>query len=162
MSATPDPTAGANPLGELAKFAMAATERNTALARNWSDTLLATLKEQSDEARAGLSTLTGALEAMERTLTSQEETNRAMRDSLDAYRQIVERYAAMHERTAKMVQTAVNDLTAAGQGQMDAAKALLLPQKAATSAAEPFTQMMQAWIDAFPSFGGDKGDTRSS
>ena len=85
MSGTmPDPAAGANPFGELAKFALAATERNTALARNWSEALLTTLKEQSEEARASLSTLTAALQAMERTLTSQEETNRAMRESLDA------------------------------------------------------------------------------
>ena len=34
---TPDPAAGANPFGELAKFALAATERNMALARSWSD-----------------------------------------------------------------------------------------------------------------------------
>ena len=91
---------------------------------------------------------------MERTLTSQEETNRAMRESLDAYKQIVDRYAAMHERTARLVQTAVDDLTSAGQGQMDAAKAMLMPQTAAstaaTAASEPFTQMMQTWIDAFP------------
>ena len=40
---TPDPAAGANPLGELAKFALAATERNMALARSWSDALLTTL-----------------------------------------------------------------------------------------------------------------------
>ena len=135
MSGTmPDPAAGANPFGELAKFALAATERNTALARNWSDTLLTTLKEQSDEARSALATLTAALEAMERTLTSQEETNRAMRESLDAYRQIIDRYAAMHERTARLVQTAVDDLKAAGEGQMEAAKAMLLPPAAATAA----------------------------
>jgi hypothetical protein len=41
MSGTmPDPAAGFNPFGELAKFALAATERNMALARNWSDALL--------------------------------------------------------------------------------------------------------------------------
>ena len=37
---TPDPAVGANPFGELAKFALAATERNMALARSWSDALL--------------------------------------------------------------------------------------------------------------------------
>ena len=53
MSGTmPDPAAGFNPFGELAKFALAATERNMALARNWSDALLTTLKEQSG-GRAG-------------------------------------------------------------------------------------------------------------
>ena len=72
----PDPGAGANPFGELAKFALSATERNTTLARNWSDALLTTLKEQSDDARAALTTLTASLEAMERALASQEETNR--------------------------------------------------------------------------------------
>ena len=58
-----DPPSGANPFGELAKFALAATERNMALARNWSDALLTTLKEQSEDARANLTTLTAALEA---------------------------------------------------------------------------------------------------
>ena len=51
---TPDPAAGANPFGELAKFALAATERNMALARSWSDALLTTLKEQSEDAQATL------------------------------------------------------------------------------------------------------------
>ena len=83
MSGTmPDPASGANPFAELAKFALAATERNMALARDWSNALLTTLKEQSEDARANLTTLTAALEAMERTLTSQEETNRALRQSL--------------------------------------------------------------------------------
>ena len=163
MSGTmPDPAAGANPFGELAKFALAATERNTALARNWSEALLTTLKEQSEEARASLSTLTAALQAMERTLTSQEETNRAMRESLDVYRQIVDRYATMQERTARLVQTAVDDLKAAGEGQMDAARALLMPQAGATAATEPFTQMMQPWLDAFSRFGGESAGPRSS
>jgi chromosome segregation ATPase len=164
MSGTmPDPAAGANPFGELAKFALAATERHTALARNWSDALLTTLKEQSEEARANLTTLTAALEAMERTLTSQEETNRAMRQSLEAYRQLVDRYAATQEGTSRLVQTAVDDLKAAGEGQMEAARALLMPPTGATAATEPFTQMMQAWIDAFTRFsGGGTADPQSS
>ena len=111
MSGTmPDPAAGFNPFGELAKFALAATERNMALARNWSDALLTTLKEQSEDARAILTTLNASLEAMDRTLTSQEETNRALRQSLEGYRQLVDRYAAAQERTARLVQTAVDDL----------------------------------------------------
>ena len=158
----PDPAAGANPFGELAKFALAATERNSALARNWSDALLTTLKEQSEEARASLASLTASLEAMEQTLTSQEHTNRAMRESLDAYRQIVDRYAAMQERTARLVQTAVDDLKVAGEGQMQAARALLVPPTGATAATEPFTQMMQPWIDAFSRFGGESAGPRSS
>jgi hypothetical protein len=83
---TPDPADGANPFGELAKFALAATERNMALARSWSDALLATLKEQSEDAQANLTTLAASLEAMERVLASQEETNRALRQSLEGYR----------------------------------------------------------------------------
>ena len=102
---TPDPAAGANPFGELAKFALAATERNMALARSWSDALLTTLKEQSEDARATLTTLAASLEAMERALASQEETNRALRQSLEGYRQIVDRYATAQERTAGLVQT---------------------------------------------------------
>ena len=113
---TPDPAAGANPFFELAKFALAATERNMALARSWSDALLTTLKEQSEDARANLTTLTASLEAMERTLTSQEETNRALRQSLEGYRQLVDRYAAAQERTARLVQTAVDDLTGGRRG----------------------------------------------
>ena len=58
-----DPVAGANPFADLAKFALAATERNTALARNWSDALLTTLKDQSEDARATLTTLSASLEA---------------------------------------------------------------------------------------------------
>jgi ABC-type transporter Mla subunit MlaD len=157
-----DPAAAANPFGELAKFALAATERNTALARNWSDALLTTLKEQSEEARASLTTLTAALEAMERTLASQEETNRAIRHSLESYRQLVDSYAATQERTARLVQSAVDDLKAAGEGQMEAARALLMPPTAAAGT-EPFTQMIQAWIDAFTRFsGGGAADPRSS
>jgi chromosome segregation ATPase len=149
-----DPPSGANPFGELAKFALAATERNMALARNWSDALLTTLKEQSEDARANLTTLTAALEAMERTLISQEETNRALRQSLEGYRQLVDRYAATQERTARLVQTAVDDLKASGEGQMEAARALLTPPTVATAATEPFMQMMQAWTDAFARFSG--------
>ena len=163
---TPDPAAGANPFGELAKFALAATERNMALARSWSDALLTTLKEQSEDARATLTTLAAALEAMERALASQEETNRALQQSLEGYRQIVDRYAAAQERTARLVQTAVDDLKAAGEGQMEAARALLRPPTWATGAAgatEPFTPMMQAWTDAFTRFsGGRTADPRSS
>src|ERR1700751_2666402 len=98
-----DPAAAANPFGELAKFALAATERNTALARNWSDALLTTVKEQSEEALPTLTTLTPALEPMERTLASQEETNRAIRHSLESYRQLVDSYAATPQRTARLV-----------------------------------------------------------
>ena len=75
------------------------------------------------------------------------------------------RYAAAQERTARLVQTAVDDLRAAGEGQMEAAKALLTPPTWATGAAatEPFTQMMQAWTDAFTRFsGGGTADPRSS
>jgi ABC-type transporter Mla subunit MlaD len=164
MSGTmPDPRSAANPLGELAKFALAATERNMTLARNWSDAVLTTLKEQSDDARANLTTLTATLEAMERTLTSQEETNRALRQSLEGYRQLVEGYAAAQERTARLVQSSVDDLKAAGQGQMEAARALLTPPAAAAAATEPFTQVMQAWTDAFTRFsGGRTADPRSS
>ena len=73
---TPDPAAGANPFGELAKFALAATERNMALARSWSDALLATLKEQSEDAQANLTTLAASLEAMERVLGGQDRRRR--------------------------------------------------------------------------------------
>jgi chromosome segregation ATPase len=124
---TPDPAAVANPFGELAKFALAATERNMALARSWSDMLLTTLKEQSEDARANLTTLAASLEAMERALASQEETNRALRQSLEGFRQVVDRYAEAQERTAGLVQSAVDDLKAAGEGQMEAARALLTP-----------------------------------
>ena len=129
---TPDPADGANPFGELAKFALAATERNIALARSWSDALLATLKEQSEGAQANLTTLAASLEAMERVLASQEETNRALRQSLEGYREIIDRYAAAQERTAQLVQSAVDDLKAAGEGQMEAARALLTPPTWAT------------------------------
>jgi hypothetical protein len=157
-----DPAAAANPFGELARVALAATERNTALARNWSNALLTTLKEQSEAALANLRTMTAALEAMERTLTSQEETNRAMRQSLESYRQLVDSYAATQERTARLVQSAVDDLKAAGEGQMEAARALLMPPTGAAAGTEPFTQMMQAWIDAFTRFsGGGAADPRS-
>src|SRR5258708_15256676 len=94
------PGAAAHPFGELAKFALAATERNTALARNWSDALLTTLKEQSEEARASLTTLTAALEAMERTLASQEQTNPAIRHSLQSDRQLLHRHPGPPARTA--------------------------------------------------------------
>lgn len=163
---TPDPAAGANPFGELAKFALAATERNMALARSWSDALLTTLKEQSEDARTTLTTLAASLEAMERALASQEETNRALRQSLEGYREIVDRYVAAQERTARLVQTAVDDLKAAGEEQMEAARALLTPPTwptGATAAAEPFTQMMKAWTDAFTRFsGGRTADPPSS
>jgi len=154
----PDPGAGANPFTELAKFALSATERNTALARNWSDALLTTLKDQSEDARATLTTLASALEAMERALVSQEETNRALRQSLEGYRQLVDHYATAQEPTARMVQGAVDDLKAAGEGQMEAARALLSPPAWATGAtsAEPFTQLMQTWTDAFTRFSGGR------
>jgi ABC-type transporter Mla subunit MlaD len=148
----PDPPSAANPIGELAKFALGATERNMTLARNWSDAVLTTLKEQSDDVRANLTALTATLEAMERTLTSQEETNRALRQSLEGYRQLVEGYAAAQERTARLVQSSVDDLKAAGQGQMEAARALLTPPTGVAAATEPFTQMMQA--DTFARFSG--------
>jgi len=160
---TPDPAAGANPFADLAKFALAATERNTALARNWSDALLTTLKDQSEDARATLTTLSASLEAMERALASQEETNRALRQSLEGYRQLVDRYAGAQERTARLVQSAVDDLKAAGEGQMAAARALLSPPAWATgttTSTEPFTQLMQTWTDAFTRFsGGRTADT---
>jgi chromosome segregation ATPase len=164
MSATtPEPGAGFNPFGELAKFALATTERNMTLARSWSDALLTTLKEQSEDARASLTTLAASLDAMERALTSQEETNRALRQSLEGYRQLVDRYAAAQERTAELVQSAVDNLKAAGEGQMEAARALLTPPTGATAATEPFTQVMQAWTDAFTRFGGGRtADPRSS
>lgn len=51
-------------------------------------------------------------------LASQEETNRALGQRLEGYRQIIDRYAAAHEGTARLVQTSVDDLKAAGDGQM--------------------------------------------
>ena len=166
MSATtPDPAA-ANPFSELAKFALAATEHNIALAQGWSDALLTTLKEQSEDARTALTTLAASLEAMERALVSQEETNRALRQSLEGYRQIIDRYAAAQERTARLVQSSVDDLKAAGDGQMEAARALLTPPTWATgptAATDPFTQMIKAWTEAFTRISGQRTtDPRSS
>lgn len=163
---TPDPTALPNPFNELAKFAQAATERNMALARNWSDTLLTSVKDQSEDARTTLTTLAASLEAMERALASQEETNRALRQSLEGYRNIIDRYAAAQERTARLVQTSVDDLKAAGESQIEAARALLTPPTwttGSTAPAEPFTQIMNAWIEAFTRLAGDRtADPRSS
>lgn len=154
---TPDPTAEPNPFGELASLAVAATERNMTLARSWSDTLLTTLKEQSEDARTTLTALTASLAAMERALVSQEETNRALRESLEGYREIVDRYVAASERTARLVETAIDDLKAGGDRQLEAARALLMPSAWAagqTEAAEPFTQMLKAWTDAFTRISG--------
>ena len=100
--ATPDPIAGHNPSSELSKFALAATERNMALTRSWSDALLTTLKEQAENTRTTLKTLAASLEAMERALASQEETNRALRQSLEGYRQIIDRYAAAGTRADRL------------------------------------------------------------
>ena len=137
-----------NPFGGLAEFVLAATDRNMALTTRWSDSLLTMLTDQSEDARSTLSALTDSLEAMERVLTSQEETNRALRLSLQGYRQIVDRYVAAQERTARLVQACVDDLKAAGNGQMEAAKALLTP--AAWSApSEAAAQMMAMWATAF-------------
>lgn len=160
MSETsPDPAAGTNPFGELVKFALAATERNTSMAQSWSDALLTTFKEQSEDAHATLAALAASLEAMERALVSQEETNRALRQSLEGYRQLVDRYAAAQERTTRLAQGAVDDLKAAGQGQMEATRALLsLPTWAtgAQTATEPFTQVLQAWAEAYNRFSGGR------
>lgn len=155
----PNPTVGSDPFSQLASLAMAATEHNIALARNWSDTLLTTLKEQSEDARATLTTLTASLQAMERALVSQEETNRALRQSLEGYREIVDRYAAASERTTRLVETAIGDLTAAGEQQLAAAKVLLMPAKWTSGpmeAAEPFTKMIKAWTDAFAHISGGR------
>ena len=84
---------------------------------------------------------------------------------VDLEMELNRRYAAAQERTARLVQTVVDDLRAAGEGQMEAAKALLTPPPWATGAAatEPFTQMMQAWTDAFTRFSrGPSADPRSS
>lgn len=153
-----DAASGGNPFAEVAKFGLAATERNMGLARNWSDLLLTTLKEQAEDAQANLNTLSASLIAMERALVSQEETNQALRESLEGYRQTVDRYTAAQERTTKMVQTAVDDLKAAGEGQMEAARALLKPAGGVSAAAEPFTQMMRVWTDAFKRFSGKSAD----
>jgi hypothetical protein len=162
----PEPAAAANPFGELAKFALAASEHNMALARRWSDTLLTTVKEQSEDARATVTTLAASLEAMERALAAQEETNRALRQTLEGYREIVDRYVAAQERTARLVQSAVDDLMAAGEQQMKTAGALLTPPTWPTdamTATEPFAQMMKAWTDTFTRFtGGQTPDPRSS
>ena len=124
---TPDPAAGANPFGELAKFALAATERNMALARSWSDALLTTLKEQSEDVRAPKRPWPPRWRRWSGRWPARRATTRALRQSLEGYRQLVDRYAAAQERTARLVQTAVDDLKAAGEGQMEAATALLTP-----------------------------------
>jgi hypothetical protein len=162
---TPDPTAEPNPFGELASLAVAATERNMTLTRSWSDTLLTTLKEQSEDARTTLTALTASLEAMERALVSQEETNRALRESLEGYREIVDRYVAASERTARLVETAIDDLKTGGERQLEAARALLMPSAwatAPTEAAEPFTQMIKAWTDAFTRISGGRATDSQS
>jgi hypothetical protein len=91
---TPDPAAGAKLFSKLAGFAQEATERNMALARSWSDALLTTLKEQSQDARTTPTIPAASLEAMERALASQEETTRVLRQGVEGCRQIVDRYAA--------------------------------------------------------------------
>ncbi|WP_157680306.1 hypothetical protein [Mycobacterium dioxanotrophicus] len=142
QGSTPDPYGG------MAEFLLASTERNMALARRWSDSLLTTFADQSEDARATLSTLTASLEAMERVLASQEETNRALRLSLQGYRQIVDRYLTAQERTARLVQTSVDDLKTAGDSQMEAAKALLTPS-AWSAPTEAVAQLMSMWAGAF-------------
>jgi ABC-type transporter Mla subunit MlaD len=147
--ATPDPKPGANPFGEMVKLAVAAQERSMKVAQSWSDALLTTLKEQSEDSRANLATLASSLKAMERALESQEETNRAIRQSLEGYREILDRFTAAQERSTRLVQTAVDDLKTATEGQLQAARALLTPPAAVTATAEPFTGMLQAWNEAF-------------
>jgi|SRR5690349_14100713 hypothetical protein len=138
-----------NPFGGLADYLLAATDRNMALTSRWSDSLLKMLTDQSEEARSTLSALTASLEAMERVLTSQEETNRALRLSLQGYRQIVDRYVAAQERTARLVQASVDDLKAAGDSQMQAAKALIPPSTTWSPPADAVAQMMAMWATAF-------------
>jgi hypothetical protein len=147
--AQPDPKPGANPFGEMVKLAVAAQERSLKVAQSWSDALLTTLKEQSEDSRANLATLSSSLGAMERAVASQEETNRAIRQSLEGYREILDRFTAAQERSSRLVQTAVDDLKAATQGQLEAARALLTPPPAVAATAEPFTEMLQAWNAAF-------------
>jgi hypothetical protein len=136
---------GANPFGELVKLTVAAQERSMQLAQGWSDALLTTLKDASEDSRANLATLSSSLGAMEKALESQEETNKAIRRSLEGYREIVERYAAAQERTARLVQDAVDDLKKATQGQLEAARAFMTPPAAVAASAEPFTEMLNAW-----------------
>jgi ABC-type transporter Mla subunit MlaD len=147
--ATPDPERGANPFSEMVRLAVAAQERSLNVAQSWSDTLLATLKEQSEDSRASLATLAASLKAMERALESQEETNRAIRQSLEGYRDILDRFAAAQERSARLVQTAVDTLRTATEGQLEAARAMLSPPPGVAAAAEPFNQMLEAWNTAF-------------
>jgi hypothetical protein len=54
---------------------------------------------------------------MVRALARQEETNRDLQQSLEGYRLLVDRYGATQERTAGLVQSAVDDLKAAGEGR---------------------------------------------
>ena len=143
--ATAGQEAGANPFGELVKLTVAAQERSMELAQGWSDALLTTLKDQTEDSRANLATLSDSLGAMEKALESQEETNKAIRQSLEGYRTIVERYAAAQERTAKLVQDAVDDLKRATEGQLEAARAFMTPPPAVAASAEPFTEMLNAW-----------------
>ncbi len=142
------PDAGANPFGELVKLAVAAQERSLKVAQSWSDALLQNVKDQTEDSRANLTTLATSLGAMEKALESQEQTNQAIRQSLDGYRQIVERYVAAQERTARLVQEAVDELKAATQGQLEAARVFLTPPPSVAASAEPFTEMLQAWNKA--------------
>jgi hypothetical protein len=100
---------------------------------------------------------------MERTLTSQEETNRALRQSLEGYRQSSTATRPRRSAPPGWCRPPSTTSRAAGEGQMEAARALLAPPTGATAATEPFTQMMQAWTDAFTRFsGGGTADPRSS
>jgi DNA repair exonuclease SbcCD ATPase subunit len=147
--AAQEPKPGANPFGEMVKLAVAAQDRSLKVAQSWSDALLTTLREQSEDTRANLAALASSLGAMERALASQEESNRAIRQSLEGYREILDRFAAAQDRSATLVQTAVDSLKSATEGQLQAAKALLTPPSAVAATAEPFTEMLQAWNAAF-------------
>ena len=106
--------------------------------------------------------LASSLAAMERALASQEATNRALRQSLDAHREVVERAAAAQERGARLVQAALDGVSASAKAQLDAARALVTPPGPRSEPFDPVREwnaMLQRMLEAVrpPARPGDQG-----
>lgn len=132
--------------GDIGRLTVGLQEESLRATRQWSEGVLALLREQAESNRAVMRAVQSSLEAMEAALTSQEETNRALRESLDAYREAVNGVGSAQRRTAELVQASLGNVVAVQQQQLQSAQSLM---RSAAPTRESVAGMMNQWIDAY-------------
>jgi hypothetical protein len=158
MATTPNEASGGSgpfrAVGEMAYDAVRAQQRTLELAQGWSETLVATLKEQAETYGVLLRSVNASLLAMEQAVKSQAQVTQALADSLEASRQIVQTATDTHQHSFERVETFVGGMLEVLSSQLQALRTQInlsreMFSDPVSAQGDVFLKMTQDWTDAY-------------